>query len=184
MTSLGSSVLPKTEIIIVVDDDDEVFVPPKDAIPVVNPKNQCEKNSKPPKQRRIRNIKVQARDSVVEEDFQYVDLCKENLDMEVESKAIGNSPIKKRGNDFPQGEPRNMHARHRGLAERGEVNADGRAAAAPAVAVPDAPPQPLTLVRLSPNLRASVQHIFKHPASYVPCIPSPKSPLPSSHADW
>jgi hypothetical protein len=136
MTSSGSTVFSKREAIIVLDDDEDIVV--------INPKKEFEENiSELPKQRRTGEAPSQGRD-------QYVDLCQENLDNEVECKVGKNFPNKKRGNCFPQDESKNMNVRHRGLVERGGVNADVLAAAA---AMPDVPQRVelITLVRLSPN---------------------------------
>ena len=145
MASSGSYVLPKKEIIIVVDDDDEDIVAPSifvDGMPAKKTKKEFDESKEFPKQREKVKGNVQG--------LEYVDLCKENLDNKIAGKSGGIGKIlnKKRGNDFTQDERRKLNARHDGVADRGEVNADGRAAA---VAVHSAPPQPPTLTRLSPN---------------------------------
>ena len=146
MTSPGSSIPPNREII-VVDDDDEGTVAPSQSIDgtnILNSKKKLEECNEYPNKRQCFDGNVHGRAKAV---FLYVDLCQENPDNE--GGMIG---IKKRNNHFSQSEqlnfrPAERHA-ERGLAERGEINADGRAAA---ITVLDAPPKPPTLFPLSPS---------------------------------
>ena len=160
-----SYVLPKREIIIVVDNDDEDIVATSiliDGMPAKKSKKELKESKEFPIQRQIVKESVQR--------LEYVDLCKENLDNKIEGKKgdTRKIPNKKRGHDFSKSEQRTMNARNGGaLAERGEINEDGRAAA---LAVHDAPPQPPSLVRLSPN-----SNEYKEVS--IPCAQICKLPL-------